>query len=130
MARLVRTFACTVPAGTPEATPVSIPCDTGPYRVNWVSYRVPPGPYGEVGFVIGNSGVPVLPDLSGQWIITNDDSERWDVVGQPDLGGWELIGYNTGSYDHTVYLTFGLSVNPQQSTGPVINPNIVGQTVA
>jgi hypothetical protein len=61
-----------------------------------------------------SGGQAVLP-TNGQYIITDDDKDVWTVVNQPDSGQWEVTGYNTDVYDHTVYLDFFLDLVGQSA---------------
>jgi hypothetical protein len=40
------------------------------------------------------------------WIIADNEYATWELDELPTGGSWEFQGYNTGTYDHTVYLTF------------------------
>lgn len=62
-----------------------------------------------------SNGQAVLP-VNGTYIVTNDHADRWPVVSQPDSGAWEVTGYNTGKYPHTVYFDFFLDLVGQAVT--------------
>lgn len=109
----VQHFACTVPPGTPVASPVTIPTELGIFQVTFIEVNVPSGFNGQVGFYIASSGQQVLPFRSGatpNWLILNDTEKHWDLEDQPDSGDWAIVAYNTGNFPHTLYVTFG--VNP------------------
>ena len=109
MAEEFRTFDVVVPAGTAKATP-QLTKLTLPVRVvDEIEIRVPPGPRGEVGFAIGSSGVQVIPMAIGSWIVTDDEEINWRLENFWDSGAWEVRAYNTGQFDHTLYLRFLLS---------------------
>lgn len=106
MAREVRAFAVTVPAGTTAAAP-QVTALTMPARiVRSVRFRVPPGPAGSVGFALGASGAQVVPWEPGTWLIADDEVIEWPLEGQLETGAWQLRAYNTGRWDHTLYLSF------------------------
>ena len=108
----VREFQVTVPAGTTQAAP-QVTALTMPARViDRVRVRVPPGPRGTVGWALGSGGQPVLPWNAGAWIVADDEHIDWALQGQIDSGAWQLIAYNTGTYAHTLYITF--LVDPPQ----------------
>lgn len=54
-----------------------------------------------------SGGQAVLP-TNGAFIVTDDHADTWTVINQPDGGFWEVTGYNTDIYAHTVYLDFFL----------------------
>lgn len=56
-----------------------------------------------------SEGQAVLP-TNGTFIVTDNHADRWPVVDQPDSGQWEVTGYNTDIYNHTVYLDFFLQL--------------------
>jgi hypothetical protein len=103
MARQIYSFAVTVPAGTAKLTPVTVPITTPVRTVTEIEVVIPPGPAGQMGFMVAMSGVPVIPYNSGEWIIGDDDKINWPLDDFPDSGDWSVVAYNTGVYDHTVY---------------------------
>lgn len=120
MAAEVRTFAVTIPAGTPQASPAIIDLAMPARVVTAIRWRVPPGPRGELGWALGAAGVRVLPWGEDQWVVADDEVAEWPLTDQITSGAWQLQGYNTGSFDHTVYVTFLLELVGQGATlGPV-----------
>lgn len=117
MAREVRNFAVTVPAGTAIASPQLTALDMPARIVRGVRIRIPPGPAGTVGFALASGGVPVLPWGSGQWIVGDNEAIEWDLEGQITSGSWQLRAYNTGVYAHTLYVTFRLDPLPGTVAG-------------
>lgn len=119
MARDIRTFTATIPAGTAQATPVTVALAMPPRIVRHIDIRVPPGPSGLMGFALAAAGVPILPSNAGGWIITDDEAISWDVAGQITSGAWQLIGYNTGTQPHSIYLRFLLDVIGADTPAPL-----------
>lgn len=109
----VRSFEVSIPAGTavgaPQVTDVSFPTRI----VSWVEFLFPPGPRGQVGIRYTMNGDAVIPLIAGTWLIADNDKSHWDLSGYPDSGAWELTAYNSGQFDHTIYLRFGLDYLPQ-----------------
>jgi hypothetical protein len=91
---------------------------------------VPHGPAGFMGFAIGAAGVPVFPEASGQWIVTDDQRITWPLEDAIDSGAWEFFGYNTGSYAHTVYVTFQCDLVQEPVSGTAAIAAVVGTTVS
>jgi hypothetical protein len=52
------------------------------------------------------SGVSVIPVNGTQWIIHDGDSTTSELARLPDSGDWQIAGYNTGNFVHTIYVTF------------------------
>jgi hypothetical protein len=122
MAVEVREFPAVVPAGTlasaPQTTPMKFPVRT----VQAIEVEVPPGPRGEVGFRIGAAGVQLIPYELGKWVITDGRAIRWALERQHESGSWELVAYNTGTFDHTIVVRFevGLATGvAQDATSPI-----------
>ncbi|HUZ35229.1 MAG TPA: hypothetical protein VMV17_02770 [Streptosporangiaceae bacterium] len=125
----IRYFAAVIPAGTPLAVPVLVDIGFPPREVTAITWRVPPGPSGLTGWRLSMGGVQVLPTNLGSWIVTDDERDTWPVTGLPDSGAWQLAGYNTDIYDHTVYLTFMLDL-PGGAAAAVAAPAVEAATAS
>lgn len=121
MAQEIRAFEVTIPAGTAKSAGWSQAISMPPRVVKRIDWRVPPGPRGNMGFAIGASGEAILPTNEGAWIVADDDRDNWPLENQIDSGGWEVFGYNTGTYDHTVYLRFHVDPIPVK-TSTILTP--------
>lgn len=104
MAIEVRAFQVTIPAGTPITTPFRQSIKFPVRKVDVLEWRVPPGPSGLMGFAVSMGGVNVLPTVPGTYIVADDEHSEWSLTDLPDSGDWQVSGYNTGVFDHTVYL--------------------------
>lgn len=109
MSREIWAFAATIPAGTPQAAPVVVPVATPPRTVESIRWRVPHGPMGLMGWQLSMGGVQVLPTPGTPWVIANGEWDTWQVNDMPNSGAWQVTGYNTGIYPHTVYVEFRLN---------------------
>lgn len=120
MAYEYRHFDATIPAGTAKAAPVTIQLAMPSRVVRRVRVRFPPGPSGLVGVQLGSSGVQVIPWNAGSFLIGDDEAFTFEPDGFITTGAWQLIGYNTGAWPHTLPIDFEL--DPPQvgaSSGPV-----------
>jgi hypothetical protein len=118
MVASVLSFAPTVPAGTAKASPVVVNLAVGTNVIDIIRWRVPPGPRGNLGWFLSMGGVQVIPQNVGNYIIADNEADDWQIAGLPDSGAWQLTGYNTGVYDHTVYLDFHVTpVSSGTTTG-------------
>ena len=118
MAREIRTFAVTIPAGTTRAAPFTADTSFPDRVVTRVTWRVPPGPAGVMGWRLTMGGVQVMPLPAGAWIVTDGAGGEWVLDGQPDSGAWQVTGYNTGQFPHTVYLDFHVDLVQLAPAGP------------
>lgn len=115
MADQIFSFAPVVPAGTAIATPFSAPLLMPTVIVVSIGILVPPGPRGTMGFAIGASGNAVIPAAPGTWFVVDDYADEWPLENQISSGAWEFFGYNTGQFDHTVYLRFMVNLPQLQA---------------
>lgn len=121
MADQVQQFACTIPPNTPISAPVTFPLNVGVFVVDEIDVKVPAGCNGFVGFRIGSAGTQLIPFTPGSWAVFNDDLLQFPLTNQHDSGAWQLIGYNTGNFQHTLQVVFHLVNTPDQS-GQVPDP--------
>jgi len=116
MAYEVRHFPVTVPAGTPLAAPQTTDVSFPVRDVIGVSYHLPPGCAGLVGFYLAMGGVSVLPSAGPQFVIGDGSRGHWDLHDKPDSGAWQVIAYNTGANPHTIQIDFHLDLVERQPT--------------
>lgn len=114
MAHQIRAFQVSVPANTAQAAPFAQDVSFPPMTVDAVRYRIPGGASGNMGWRLTSGGVQVLPHNIGAWLVSDGESDKWDMEGLHDSGQWELTAYNTDLYPHTIYLTFHLSLITQR----------------
>lgn len=99
-------FDVAIPAGTAKATPLVTPCQIDPNVVDHISWLFPEGCQGTVGIQIGARSVPILPSSPSQFYVRSGDSSGINLDDMHDTGDWSVIGFNTGSFPHTVHVTF------------------------
>jgi len=116
----IRSFAVTIPTGTTQSAPYTQDIFFPARIVTGVHWKVPPGPSGYMGWKLTMSGGNAVIPAGGGWIVADNQDDVWPLTGQPDSGAWELTGYNTGQYDHTVYLDFLLDLVGQTITNPAL----------
>ena len=115
MAERVLQHITTIPGGTPQSAPVTDDLGFTDWDVEHITLRVPPGPAGNLGFYLANNGQPWVPRALREWLILDDMKVEIDPTGYPTGTGWQITGYNTGAYDHTVIALF--HVNPVATPG-------------
>ena len=125
MAQEIREFAVQVPPGTPKTAPVTTNIAFPAREVIAVSWRVPPGPSGLMGWALTSAGTPVIPIQRGTYIVTDNQADTWQLEGYLDSGNWQVTAYNTGLYAHTLYLTFLLDL-PGTALPPTPPPTGTG----
>lgn len=111
LASMVYSKQATIPAGTPISAPVRVDISFDPATVETITAIIPPGPSGLVGFQLWVKGGQALPTNQGAWIIGDDREITWQLASLPNSGAWQLVGYNTDIYDHTIYIEFQAASN-------------------
>ena len=106
MAIEIRHFTATIAAGTPLAAPAAVSIAMPVRAVTQIDWRVPNGPMGQFGWQLAMGGAIVFPVGSDKFVLANDEHGTWTPDAAPDSGAWQVIGYNTGTYPHAVYLAF------------------------
>jgi hypothetical protein len=115
MAVQIRPFALTVPAQTLAVAPVTFPTDLGYYTVSAVSVVLPPGLNGLVGFRFTSGDLAMVPASATDWIIGSGETLEWSMSGQIETGAWQVVAYNTGIYDHTIYVRYFLELETRSA---------------
>lgn len=110
MAREIQHFTATIPAGTPLSAPAVISIAMNPRTVLQIDWRVPSGPVGVMGFQIAMGGVKIFPSGGDSYVVANRETGSWTVTDAADSGAWQVIGYNTGTNPHSVYLAFHVNL--------------------
>lgn len=110
MAVEVYDFAVTIPAGTAKSAGFSSAMAMPVRTVELIEVRVPPGPRGEMGFGIGAGGTIVLPQGGSTYFVMDDQFRSFTLDKAITSGAWVAFGYNTGQFDHTVYVTFHVTL--------------------
>jgi hypothetical protein len=103
-------FPVTIPAGTPKSAPLTFATTLPTRRISRIHWMVPPGPSGQAGWQIRMNGVSVIPVNGSQWIIHDGDSTVSELARLPDSGAWSVAGYNTGTFTHTIYVSYFAAV--------------------
>lgn len=107
MARDIKSFSVTVPAGTGSLGTFAIfPINFEPRRVTGIEIMFPYGSRGAVGLAVGNSTTPLIPSNAGGYLTGDDTTLKYDLSGYVDSGNWTLFAWNIGSWPHTVQIRF------------------------
>lgn len=128
MAQEIREFGVMVPPGTAQDAPLVTDISFPERVVRAVSWRVPPGPSGLMGWALTSAGTPVIPIQPGTYIVTDNESATWELDGYLDSGNWQVTAYNTGIYPHMVCFTFQLDL-PGSAGSPAQPPAGIGAGV-
>ncbi len=120
MAVEVRHYTATIPAGTPAAAPHTVSIGFPPRVVRSVDWRIPPGAQGVMGWQLAMGGVQVVPTGSDTWVVDDGTGGTFTLDGYPDSGAWQVIGYNTGAYPHSVLLVFHLDLPARPAPVPAL----------
>ena len=117
---LVRHFNVSIPPGTPTASPLVTLTQFLPATVERIEWLFPAGCAGLVGIQIGARAVVIIPHNTSQFITRTGDSAGVDLDGAHDTGDWSVIGYNTGTFPHTIHVTFHTHPLTAPDTSPFI----------
>jgi hypothetical protein len=131
MAIEIRDFTVTIPAGTAISAHFAASLAIPPRVVTQINVRVPPGPRGEVGFSIASGGVNIIPVTSGDFIVTDNEDLIYPLEDTITSGAWQLLGYNTGSFDHTLRVYLFCDLVPLATGGASVGTSgsgVVGTT--
>lgn len=109
MATELRAFTVQIPAGTPQAAPVTIDVSFPPMVTESIEWHQPKGAKGLMGWRLTSGGALVIPKNQGQFIITDGQRGSWNLASLHDSGKWEVSGYNTGSFPHAINVRFHVS---------------------
>jgi hypothetical protein len=124
-----RYYTPKIPAGTLVTAPAVITLDMPARIVTGLRWRVPPGPFGLMGWALASAGIPIVPFNTGGWIIADDEWDDIPLDTGITSGAWQLMGYNNGANDHTIYLTFHCRIIDGAMAGPtgplLITPSTV-----
>lgn len=123
MAYRVLQFVATIPANTPTSALHTVDLDLDNWVLEQLDLEVPPGPAGLMGFYVANNGVQWIPASAGTFLIWDDVQQSWPFSDQPDASGWSIVGYNTGTYDHSITVRF--HVNPPAQPAAAGGPPVV-----
>lgn len=98
-----------VPLNTPIASAISQTIDLGYVIIDWVEVRIPSGHLGFTGFALDNADVRLVPwNNRNEWLIGDNDLLDYEISMEASAT-MRMRGYNTGSFNHTFYLRFGVS---------------------
>lgn len=118
MAQRINAPVVVVPANTPKLTPVAFAFSWPEGIVRTLEIDIPPGPSGLVGFFLTHSGTQVIPEGSGQFIISDNRFFSWPVEQFPTGGKWACVAYNTDVYDHQLQFHFLIDDIPEMAPSP------------
>lgn len=123
-ATTVYAFQPLTPAGTAKATPQTLSLAIPVLQVDRIEIKIPHGPNGNLGFQLAMGGQQIIPYQTGLWLIGDDDDINWELTDLPNSGAWQFISYNTGIFDHTVFLRFHTELVPQPASQavPLLDP--------
>lgn len=126
MATQVRQFTVTIPANTPQASPVTLPLSLDYVEIESIDLEVPPGPSGLMAFYLARSGQQVIPYETGEWLRWDDVQKTWYLTDQPTGSGWQVVAYNDDVYAHDVTVRF--HTNPVTPSAALSVPSLTFST--
>lgn len=124
MADRVEVADVTIPAGTAQATPLTVPIVFDQGYVTHVDVVIPDGVAGLAGFRVTYAGTAIIPTTVGAWITGNNEKFSDDLAVRYVGQQWALVGYNTDVYDHTFHARFYVDAigDPPAPAVPTVLP--------
>lgn len=123
MADRVEWFPVTVAAGVLKSAPVTTNLTFYQGEVVEIDVKIPPGPAGNLGFLIRAGGEQYVPRTFGNYIVPDDDYFTWPMANAINSGSWQITAYNTDIYPHLIQVSFQVNelvYAPPTSTGAPI----------
>jgi len=114
----IRQFNVTIPAGTTKASGFTSDMSFPARTVTQIDIFFPPGPRGEVGVGVGTAGVITVPYGGAGYIVSDDHLFELPLEQAVNSGSWTFFGYNTGTFAHTITVTFHLALNNTGAAAP------------
>jgi hypothetical protein len=103
-------FVVTTPAGTTKTAPLNTLTRMPARRIAGISWMIPQGPSGTMGWRFTMGGVQVIPVNIGAWLIRDGNADGSELARLPDSGSWDITSYNTGTVAHALYVTYYATV--------------------
>jgi hypothetical protein len=129
-ANRIEKFAVTVPAGTAQASPANYSLVVPDGYLQRVEVTIPDGHNGLTGLQLLAANAQLVPATFGAYLVGNDQTLAFDMVGVIDTGNFQANAYNTGVFAHTFYglwymLDFAYSTGATEPTAPLVVPVVV-----
>lgn len=115
-----RAFQVIVPHGTGAFPPGQFPIAVPVGRIVSIDWRVPLGAQSQLGWALGMGGVAIIPPFGQRFIVAAGESGTFQGGGLPDSGAWQLLAFNFGQFDHSVFLVFHLEFPERQAAPRVL----------
>lgn len=125
----VRTYQFTIPAGTTQAAPAVNSMAFDVRIVKGVQILFPPGCSGYVGAALQSAGQPIVPFNNGAWIVADGETIEWENTNAVHFTTLALRAYNTGGFNHTLYVRLFLNLPPLPApveASPLVGARLVG----
>ena len=121
------------PSGTLSTAPQTTTVLSGDNYVQWIRWRFPPGPSGQLGISFWNLSAQIVPWVGeGTFIIGDNESETAEVDYQA-FKSLSLVSYNTGQYAHSIIISVQyqpIAVTIAQNNPPVNNQVVLIDSLA
>jgi hypothetical protein len=115
------------PAGTPVASPQTTTILAGDNYVQWIRWRFPPGPSGQLGISFWNLAAQIVPWTGEGTFIPGDNETETAEVDYQCLKALNLVTYNTGQYNHSIIVS--VQYQPISVTSPASSPTSTANVV-
>lgn len=97
-------FAVTVAPNTPQASATTTSLVVADGYLQRVEITVPDGHNGLTGIRILSSNSQLVPFTQNTYLVANDQTLTFDLVGAIDTGNFQAQAFNGGLFQHTFYV--------------------------
>jgi hypothetical protein len=111
-------FVATCPPGIQSDAPIILELAMPVRDVISIRVEIPIGPSGAMGWALGAAGAQVIPVPPTQFVVTDRNTFIYELPQQIDSGAWEAQMYNTGQYEHSIYVYFTVQLPDADDTRP------------
>lgn len=115
-------FSVTCQPGIPATAPMLTNLPMPTRIVNRITVLIPPGPAGLMGFAFGSAAQLSIPSPQGTFIVSDHEVITLDLDNQIESGAWQVAMYNMGTFAHTIYIRFEVSLPERAAIPATLTP--------
>lgn len=122
LANRIEEFVVTVTPLHSSASPLTQDISVADGNLQRVEITVPAGHNGLTGIQILAANAQLIPRTPGQFLVANDRTIPFDLVGVIDTGSFQVKAFNNGIFVHSFYITLHMLDFAYEPTTGAIEP--------